>query len=88
MIPCIAVRREARGQGVATALIRAAVAYATSRGAPAVEAYPRAGGKRVVHDGWAWYGTEALFKKAGFSKVRGVLPVPRGWTPRVTMRAS
>lgn len=86
VIPCMTVRREARGQGVATALIRAAVAYAAGRGAPAVEAYPRADGKRV-HDEWAFYGTEALFKKAGFKKVRGVLPVPKGWTPRVTMRA-
>jgi GNAT superfamily N-acetyltransferase len=87
VIPCLTVRREARGQGVATALVRAAVAYATSRGAPAVEAYPRAGGKRV-HDEWAFYGTEALFRKAGFRKVRGVLPMPKGWTPRVTMRAA
>jgi len=86
VIPCMTVRKEARGQGVATALIRAAVAYATDRGAPAVEAYPRADGKRV-HDEWAFYGTEALFKKDAFTKVRGVLPVPKGWTPRVTMRA-
>ncbi|HEV2249540.1 MAG TPA: GNAT family N-acetyltransferase [Candidatus Limnocylindria bacterium] len=87
VIPCMAVRREARGTGVATALIRAAVDHALERGAPAVEAYPRADGKRV-HDEWAFYGTEALFEKAGFTKVRGVLPVPKGWTPRVTMRAS
>jgi GNAT superfamily N-acetyltransferase len=87
VIPCITVRREARGQGVATALIRAAVAYAASRGAPAVEAYPRAEAKRV-HDEWAFYGTEAMFKSAGFRKVRGLLPVPKGWTPRVTMRAA
>jgi GNAT superfamily N-acetyltransferase len=86
VIPCITVRKEARGQGVATALIRAAVAYAMERGAPAVEAYPRSDAKRV-HDEWAFYGTEALFKKAGFKKVRGVLTVPQGWTPRVTMRA-
>lgn len=87
VIPCITIRTEARGQGVATALIRAAVAYAAERGAPAVEAYPRADGKRV-HDEWAFYGTEALFKKAGFKRVRGILPVPKGWTPRVTMRAA
>jgi GNAT superfamily N-acetyltransferase len=85
VIPCITIRREARGQGVAIALIRAAVDYATARGAPAVEGYPRADRTRV-HDEWAFYGTEALFKKAGFKKVRGVLPVPKGWTPRVTMR--
>ena len=86
VIPCLTVRKEVRGQGVATALIRAAVAYAMKRGAPAVEAYPRADHKRV-HDEWAFYGTEALFKKAGFTKVRGTLPVPKGWTPRVTMRS-
>ena len=87
VIPCITVRKEAREQGVATALIRAAVSYATERGAPAVEAYPRADRQRV-NDEWAFYGTEALFKKAGFKKVRGLLPVPKGWTPRVTMRAA
>jgi hypothetical protein len=63
------------------------VAYATARGAPAVEAYPRAAGERV-HDEWAFYGTAALFRKAGFRTVRGILPVPKGWTPRVTMRAA
>jgi GNAT superfamily N-acetyltransferase len=87
VIPCITVRKQARGQGVAIGLIRAAAAYALARGAPAVEGYPRADGKRV-HDEWAFYGTEALFKKAGFKKVRGALPVPKGWTPRVTMRVA
>ena len=87
VIPCITIRKEVRGQGIAIALIRAAVGYASDRGAPAVEAYPRADGSRI-HDEWAFYGTEALFKKAGFTKVRGVLPVPKGWTPRVTMRAA
>lgn len=86
VIPCITVRRKARGRGVAQALIRAAVDYAASRGAPAVEAYPRAGGVRV-HDDLAFIGTEALFRRAGFRKIRGPLdPLPRGWTPRVTMR--
>lgn len=87
VIPCITVRTEARGQGVAVALIRAAVDHARMHGAPAVEAYPRADGKRV-HDEWAFYGTAALFRKAGFRKVRDILPVPKGWTPRVTMRAA
>src|SRR5207253_9797150 len=45
VIPCITVRRGHRGQGVAVAMIRAAVDYAGRRGAPAVEAYPRADGK-------------------------------------------
>ena len=57
------------------------------RGRGLDEAYPRADRTRV-HDEWAFYGTEALFKKAGFTKVRGILQVPKGWTPRVTMRAT
>ncbi len=86
VIPCMAVRPEARGQGVTVALIEAAVAYAAKRGAPAVEAYPRADGKRV-HDDRAFIGTTAMFRRAGFRRVRGVLDgLPRNWTRRVTMR--
>ena len=86
VIPCITVRRGHRGRGVAVAMIRAAVDYAGERGAPAVEAYPRADGKRV-HDDFAFFGTKAMFGKAGFRQVRGVLPrLPKGWLPRVTMR--
>ncbi|MEX2046268.1 MAG: GNAT family N-acetyltransferase [Chloroflexota bacterium] len=88
VIPCITVLRGYRGKGVAVAMLRAAVDYAGKRGAPAVEAYPRAKAKRV-HDDLAFTGTEALFKKAGFRKIRGVMPkLPKGWTPRVTMRAT
>jgi GNAT superfamily N-acetyltransferase len=88
VIPCITVRRGYRGRGVAIAMIRAAVEYAGKRGAPAVEAYPRADGKRV-HDDFAFFGTAAMFRKAGFRKVRGVLPgLPKGWAPRLTMRAT
>lgn len=86
VIPCITIRRKARGQGVAIALIQAAVAYAASQGAPAVEAYARAGTKRV-HDDFAYYGTEGLFRRAGFEVIRKPLRgLPKGWTPRVTMR--
>lgn len=88
VIPCITVRRGHRGQGVAVAMIRAAVDYAGKRGAPAVEAYPRASGERV-HDDLAFFGTEAMFRQAGFRRIRGVMPkLPKGWTPRVTMRAT
>ena len=87
VIPCLTVRRGYRGMGIAVALLRAAVDYAAERGAEAVDGYPRADGKRV-HDDFAFIGTEALFKKAGYRKVRGVMKeLPRGWTPRVTMRA-
>ena len=86
VIPCITVRRGHRGQGVAVAMIRAAVEYAGKRGAPAVEAYPRADSKRV-NDDFAFFGTSAMFRKAGFRQIRGVLRgLPKGWAPRVTMR--
>jgi len=38
VIPCVTVRKTARGRGIAVALIRAAVAYAGEHGAPVVEA--------------------------------------------------
>ncbi|MDE2290441.1 MAG: GNAT family N-acetyltransferase [Elusimicrobia bacterium] len=86
VIPCVTVRRSLRGRGVARALLAAAVEYAAKHGAPAVEAYPRAGTARV-HDDFAYYGTEPLFRKAGFKVVRGPLAgLPKNWTPRVTMR--
>ena len=88
VIPCITVRRGYRGRGVAVAMLRAAVDYAAKRGAPAVEAYPRSEVKRV-HDDFAYIGTEAMFRKAGFRRARGVMKdLPKGWTQRVTMRAS
>ncbi len=86
VIPCVTVRRMARGEGVALALIRAAVAYAAEQGAPAVEAYVRAGEGRV-HEDFAYHGTEPMFRKAGFRVVRAPLAgMPKRWAPRVTMR--
>lgn len=88
-VPCFYVHRAHRGHGVSTALLRAAVDYARSQGAPAVEGYPRADDAPRVSDESAFFGTEAMFRRAGYRKVRGVLPrLPRGWVPRVTMRAT
>ena len=88
IIPCITVRPDFRGQGIGLALLRATVEYATKSGAPAIEGYPRASAKRV-NDDFAFIGTQELFRKAGFRKVRGVMrDLPKGWTPRVVMRAT
>jgi GNAT superfamily N-acetyltransferase len=88
VIPCITVRKSERRQGIALALIGAAVDYATGQGAPAVEAYPRAGSKRVGDDN-AYFGTEPLFRKAGFSVVRKPpKKLPGNWVKRVTMRVA
>lgn len=86
VIPCVTVRKTARGRGIACALIRAAVEYAREHGAHAVEAYPRAGAARTIDDN-AWFGTEAMFRRAGFKVIRKPLQDrPRNWVPRVTMR--
>ena len=86
VIPCITVRKAARGRGIALASIEAAVAYAAENGAPAVEAYPRAGSARTGDDN-AFFGTEPLFRRAGFRVIRTPPEdYPRNWVPRVTMR--
>jgi len=88
-VPCFYVRRDHRGMGVTTALLRAAVEYAGKQGAPAVEGYPRADSAPRVSAESAFFGTEAQFRRAGYRKIRGVsLELPRGWAPRVTMRAT
>jgi GNAT superfamily N-acetyltransferase len=84
VIPCVTVRPDARGRGIAQALIRAAVSYAGKHGAPAVEAYPRAGSARTADDN-AFFGTEPMFRRAGFRVVRKA-GKPAGRLRRVTMR--
>jgi GNAT superfamily N-acetyltransferase len=85
VIPCITVRPSARGRGIALALIRAAVAYAKKQGAPAVEAYPRAGSARTNDDN-AYFGTEPLFRRAGFRVIRKPAQLRSNSVQRVTMR--
>lgn len=86
VIPCVTVRKDVRRRGIAVALIEAAVQYAAQHGAPAVEAYPRAGEERTGDDN-AYFGTEPMFRRAGFSIVRGPLENrPRNWIARVAMR--
>jgi GNAT superfamily N-acetyltransferase len=86
VIPCITVRPSARGRGIALALIKAAVKFAKAEGAPAVEAYPRAGSQRTKDDN-AFFGTEPLFRRAGFSVIRKApKKLPGNRVARVTMR--
>ena len=85
-IPCVTVRKDVRGRGIAVALIREAVRYAAQYAAPAVEAYPRAGSERTGDDN-AYFGTETMFRRAGFEVIRGPLENrPRNWIARVVMR--
>ncbi|MCI0748664.1 MAG: GNAT family N-acetyltransferase [Verrucomicrobia subdivision 3 bacterium] len=65
---CFVVPSEYRGQGVARALLAGAVAYARSRGAKLIEAYPVDKPTRS-HDDFMWFGAKSMYDKAGFSEV-------------------
>lgn len=69
-IVCFVVGRKARGQGVAAALLDAAVDYARDHGAPTLEAYPVevAKGERIPSAN-VYHGTLAMFERAGFTVV-------------------
>jgi GNAT superfamily N-acetyltransferase len=69
-IVCFVVARAARGQGVAEAMLAAAVDYAREHGATLVEAYPveTPGGRRVPAAN-AYHGTLGMFERAGFRVV-------------------
>ena len=87
-IPCFVVSRDARGRGVASALLAAAVDHARAAGAAAVEGYPidpaAAGGGRVRDTG-AYVGTRSMFERAGFRITARTTSVSGG-APRVVAR--
>jgi len=67
-IICFVVPAERRGQGVAQALLKGAVAYARKSGATLVEAYPVDKPARS-HDDFMWFGAKSMYDKAGFTEV-------------------
>jgi ribosomal protein S18 acetylase RimI-like enzyme len=68
-IVCFVVGRQARGQGVALALLDAGIAYARRRGATMLEAYPaETDGVRIASAN-AYMGTLSMFERAGFEVV-------------------
>ena len=87
-IPCFVVATDARGRGIADALLAAAVDHARAAGAAAVEGYPidpaAAGGGRV-RDTSAYVGTRAMFERAGFRIAARTTSVSGG-APRVVAR--
>jgi GNAT superfamily N-acetyltransferase len=84
---CIRVRPGHRGQGIGHALVRGAVDYAASQGAPAVEGYPVDNQGQRVDLTMAFVGTRSLFEQAGFTKAADTTAVAGGF-PRVLMRRS
>jgi ribosomal protein S18 acetylase RimI-like enzyme len=68
-IVCFVVSRTARGQGVANALLDAAVDYAREHGATLLEAYPIETDGGRVPAAHAYKGTLGMFERAGFRVV-------------------
>ena len=66
-IVCFVVSKRARGTGVASALMGAAVQYAREQGASTLEGYPVAAERGRVHAAEAYHGTQSMFEKAGFT---------------------
>jgi len=86
-IVCFAVSSTARGQGVARALLEAAIGYAGSRGADAVEAYPVAiEDGEAIHPDAAFTGTLPMFERAGFTVVADRASDPSSQRQRVVVR--
>jgi GNAT superfamily N-acetyltransferase len=83
-IVCVIVRAGHRGQGVTGQLIEGAVAYAASRGAPAVEAYP-VDPPGQMSPTMAFVGVRPMFERAGFS-VLGTTKAIADGMPRLVMR--
>jgi GNAT superfamily N-acetyltransferase len=69
-IVCFVVSRRSRRQGVASALLDAAIEYARSHGATTLEAYPVEvpQGERIPSAN-AYHGTLTMFERAGFTVV-------------------
>lgn len=84
---CVVVRSGHRKRGVTTPLIEGAVAWAASRGAPAVEAYPVDPGEGRIDLTMAFVGTRRMFESAGFEVV-GETDAVAGGLPRLVMRRS
>ena len=81
-ITCFYIDRRHRRQGVAAALLDAAVSYARDHGAEAVEAYPidtSSGSAAAKASAELYTGTLAMFERAGFTEVarRGGRPIVR-----------
>ena len=83
-IICVVVRGGHRKQGVTGLLIEGAVAYAASRGAPAVEAYPVDPEGRMDTT-MAFVGTRSMFAGCGFEVV-GQTDAVASRMPRLVMR--
>jgi GNAT superfamily N-acetyltransferase len=84
-IVCFVVSRPARGQGLTTRLLDAAMDYATERGAHALEAYPVDVGEGRIPAAVGYTGLLSTFLAAGFAVVHEI-DSPQATVRRVIVR--
>lgn len=68
-VTCLFTHKDYRGQGVSVALLKAAVDFVKEQGGKIVEGYPVVPYKDKMPAVFAWTGTLAAFKKAGYQEV-------------------
>lgn len=86
-IVCFVVARKARKQGIANALLDAAVAYAREHGATLLEGYPVDTASGRVGAASAYKGTVGMFERAGF-KIAARRRANQASAPRPIVRRS
>lgn len=84
-VVCFVVSRDVRGRGVASAMLKAAVAYAAAHGATTVEGYPVDPGDARLPDSAGYTGLRSVFERAGFT-LATASGSTAGGHPRVIMR--
>lgn len=68
-VVCFVIPKRHRRSGVATELLKAAVAHAESQGADLVEGYPMEPRADEVPAFWSWMGFASMFEGCGFQEV-------------------
>ena len=86
VVNCFVVARAARGQGIADALLGAAVAYAEAHWARLVDGFPVETGGERMPSASAYTGTRGMFERAGFAVAARSTSKASGGRPRVVMR--
>lgn len=85
-IVCFSVAASARGRGVGTSLLEAAIAHARDRGASTLEAYPVILEQDAAFGAAAFTGTLSMFERAGFTVVADRASDPASRYRRVVVR--
>jgi GNAT superfamily N-acetyltransferase len=74
-VVCFYVARGYRRRGVSVALLEGAASFARRQGARILEGYPVDPRESDYADAFAWTGTAAAFREAGFTEARRVSPI-------------